>query len=66
MRAVVLYATREGHTRRIAEHIAAALREHGVEVDLHDVRTPRLSIDWSRYDWACVAASVHAGHHEPE
>jgi menaquinone-dependent protoporphyrinogen oxidase len=66
MRAVVLYATREGHTRRIAEHIAAALRSHGVEIDLHDVRAPRLSIDWLRYDWACIAASVHAGHHEPE
>ena len=66
MRAVVFYATREGQTRRIAEHIASGLRAHHVEVDLHDVRTPPPSIDWSRYDWACVAASVHAGHHEPE
>ena len=66
MRAVVFYATREGQTRRIAEHIATDLRSANVEVDLHNVRTSPLPIDWLRYDWACVAASVHAGHHEPE
>jgi len=66
MRAVVFYATREGQTRRIAEHIASGLRAHQVEVDLHNVKTASPSIDWSSYGWACVAASVHAGHHEPE
>jgi menaquinone-dependent protoporphyrinogen oxidase len=66
MRAIVFYATREGHTRRIVEHIAIDLRAHDVDVDLQDVKTRDLSIDWSLYDWACVAASVHAGHHEPE
>jgi menaquinone-dependent protoporphyrinogen oxidase len=66
MRIVVAYATREGQTRRIAEHVATALGSRGVKVDLHDMRTPALAIEWSQYDWACVAASVHAGHHEPE
>jgi menaquinone-dependent protoporphyrinogen oxidase len=66
VKAVVFYATREGHTRRVAEHIASDLRAHHVEVDLYDVKTLPASIEWSLYDWACVAASVHVGHHERE
>jgi menaquinone-dependent protoporphyrinogen oxidase len=66
MRAAIFYATREGHTRRIAEHIAAELRATYVDVDVYDVNRPTSPIGWSRYIAACVAASVHAGHHEPE
>jgi menaquinone-dependent protoporphyrinogen IX oxidase len=66
MRAVIFYATREGQTRRIAEHVAAEVRARAHDVELYDVRTLTGSIDWPAYDWACVAASVHAGHHEPE
>jgi menaquinone-dependent protoporphyrinogen IX oxidase len=39
MRAVIFYATREGHTRRIAEHVATELRRHTHEVELCDVKT---------------------------
>ena len=66
MRAVIFYATREGQTRRIAEHVATDLRRRAHDVERYDVTTVTATIDWSRYDWACVAASVHAGHHEPE
>ena len=66
MRTVVFYATREGHTRRIAEHIASDLRRREHDVEIYDVKAVAESIDWPPYDWACVAASVHAGHHEPE
>ena len=66
MTAAVLYATREGHTRRIAEHIASALRAKHVDVDVYDVNRLSSPIDWSRYVTACVAASVHGGHHELE
>jgi menaquinone-dependent protoporphyrinogen oxidase len=66
MRAVIFYATREGHTRRIAEHVASELRRDMHAVELYDVKTAAGPIDWPPYDWACVAASVHAGHHEPE
>ena len=66
MRTVVFYATREGHTRRIAEHIASDLRRREHDVEIYDVKAVSESIDWPPYDWACVAASVHAGHHEPE
>lgn len=65
MRAVIFYATREGQTRRIAERIAADLRRKGAEADVFDVRSLP-PIEWSIYSIACVAASVHVGHHEPE
>ena len=66
MRAAVFYATREGHTRRVAEHIAAALRAGHLDVDIYDVNRLASPIAWSAYMTACVAASVHAGHHERE
>jgi menaquinone-dependent protoporphyrinogen oxidase len=66
MRTLIAYATREGHTRRIAERIAAGLRAHGIDVELHHLKTSSAPVDWPRYDWACLAASVHIGHHEPE
>ena len=66
MNAVIFYTTREGHTRRIAEHVATKLRRHHIGADLYDVSALRQPIDWSPYDWACVAASVDAGHHERE
>ena len=65
MTAAVFYATREGHTRRVAERIAADLRERGAVVDVFDVRTATAP-DWTKYSVACLAASVHVGHHERE
>ena len=66
MRVAVFFATREGHTRKVAEHIAANLRSHGLDVDLNDVRAPQSCLEWSQYQSAWVAASVHAGQHERE
>ena len=66
MTAAVIYATREGQTHRIAEHIASELRAAHVDVDVYDVGRLASSIDWSRYSTVCVAASVHGGHHERE
>jgi menaquinone-dependent protoporphyrinogen oxidase len=66
MKGVVFYATREGHTRRIAEHVADNLQARQIEVDVYDVNTIHEPINWSMYVIACVAASVHLGHHEHE
>ena len=65
MTAAVFFATREGHTRKIAERIAADLRQRGAPVDLFDVRDCP-DPDWTRYSAVCLAASVHLGHHERE
>ena len=65
MRVAIFFATRDGHTRRIAARIAADLEQRGALVDVYNVRTAG-PIDWSRYSTACVAASVRGGTHERE
>jgi menaquinone-dependent protoporphyrinogen oxidase len=65
MTAAVFYATREGHTRKIAERVATDLRARGAKVAIFDVRTCD-EPDWTGYSVACLAASVHVGHHERE
>jgi menaquinone-dependent protoporphyrinogen oxidase len=65
MRALIVYATRQGLTRRIAMRLADDLVARSIPVDVFDADTPR-QIDWSRYFSVCLAASVHLGHHEKE
>lgn len=62
----VLYATRSGHTRRIAEHIASNLRGRGLNVELNNVGKLQGSICLLNYCGAVLAASVHMGAHEHE
>lgn len=62
----VFYATREGHTRRIAEHVAATLRQRGLDAVVGDVRSRQAALPPGPYAGVVVAASVHAGRHEPE
>lgn len=62
---LVLYATREGHTRRIAEHIAATIRARGYSADVIDAADlPPESME--AYEAAVIAASVHREKHEKE
>jgi menaquinone-dependent protoporphyrinogen oxidase len=62
----VFYATREGHTHRIAEHVATGLHEHGLDAEVHDVLALPRDMQLDEYAAAVLAASVHAGHHERE
>jgi menaquinone-dependent protoporphyrinogen oxidase len=62
----IFYATREGQTQRIAEHIAARLQARGVAVDLRNLRSGNEPGDLRRYAAIVLAASVHTGRHEPE
>jgi menaquinone-dependent protoporphyrinogen oxidase len=64
-RVAVIFATREGHTERIAERIADDLRLLGFDVDLLPVRHP-IPFNLANYSAAVLAASVHAGSHEKE
>jgi menaquinone-dependent protoporphyrinogen oxidase len=63
---VVLYATREGHTRRIAEHLAATLRARGHAASARDVSMFGEVLTPDDYKAVILAASVHLGKHEPE
>jgi menaquinone-dependent protoporphyrinogen oxidase len=60
MGTLILYASVEGHTERIAQRIAETLRRGRHRVDL----TPAGDgVDLSRYAGVIVGASVHYGHH---
>ncbi len=63
---LVVYATREGHTRKIAEHVAATVRGRGDDVDVVDAARVPPGFDAKRYAGAIIAASVHLGQHEHE
>ena len=62
----VLYATREGHTCLIAERVADRIQEQGFDVLIRNVRDNDPPINLSQCAAAILAASVHAGKHEPE
>jgi menaquinone-dependent protoporphyrinogen oxidase len=63
----VLYATREGQTRRIAERVASLLRTRGFAVIVHDVAVePPPGFNLARCLGAIIAASIHIGKHEKE
>jgi menaquinone-dependent protoporphyrinogen oxidase len=57
---LVLFATTEGHTARIAERVAERLRACGHRVDLAPADA---GINVARYAGVVVGASVHYGHH---
>jgi menaquinone-dependent protoporphyrinogen oxidase len=62
MKALVLYASRHGHTKRVAERIAAVLDERGWIPDLRDVASnPPAGLE----DYAAVilASPIHVGRH---
>lgn len=63
---LVVYATREGHTRRIAEHVAEGLRKHSIAVEILDARESEEPLDLSKFSATILAASVHLGRHEKE
>lgn len=63
---LVLYATREGHTRHVAEHVAATLRARDLPSTVVDVAHPPEPFDFRRFAAVLVAASVHRGQHERE
>ncbi len=59
----VVYATTHGHTEKIAEAIAEAMRGAGVRAETIDVREIA-EFDLERFDAAVVGASVHGGRHQ--
>ena len=66
MKAAIFYATREGHGKHVAEHIAESLREQRFDVDVRNVKDSPEMIDTQPYQVAFVVASVHLGRHERE
>jgi menaquinone-dependent protoporphyrinogen oxidase len=62
----IFYATRHGHARRIAGHVADYFRTHGFDADVWPVLNVPDGLDLGKYAANVITASVHAGRHEPE
>ncbi len=65
-RTLVVYATREGHTRKVADHVAATMRARNHGVDVIDAAAPPPDLDLARYQLVVLAASIHMGKYERE
>ena len=63
---LLLYATREGQSRRIAEHLAATVRSRGLTAEVTGVAQLPQGFSLSAHSAAIITASVHLGKHEPE
>jgi menaquinone-dependent protoporphyrinogen oxidase len=63
---LLIYATREGHTRRIAEHVGALLSAQQRTFELVDAAHVPPGFSLANYSSAIVSASLHAGKHETE
>lgn len=63
---LVLYATHEGQTQRIANHLGIRLRENGLSCEVINVKFPPADFSLKNYGSAILAASVHTGKHERE
>jgi menaquinone-dependent protoporphyrinogen oxidase len=63
---LVLYATREGHTRRIAEHVVATAAKHGVQALSRDLTATAGDIAFGSFSGIVMAGPIHAGKHSRE
>jgi menaquinone-dependent protoporphyrinogen oxidase len=63
---LVLYATREGQAKKIAEHVGDIARERGFRAEVRDAWMIVEPFDMGRFAGAVLVASVHGGRHERE
>lgn len=66
MKVLIVYATTEGQTRKISEHIADQLRESGHEVSLRHCADWQSDFHIGEFDRVIVAGSVHQRRHQRE
>ncbi|HIC1895889.1 menaquinone-dependent protoporphyrinogen IX dehydrogenase [Citrobacter freundii] len=62
MKTLILFSSRDGQTREIAEYLASELKELGIWADvvnLHRTAEP----DWQNYDSVVIGASIRYGHY---
>lgn len=63
MKILVLYATTDGQTRKIARHVADGLADKGHGVELLEARDGE-GLELARFDRAILAGSLHAGGYQ--
>jgi flavorubredoxin len=62
---LIVYATRIGNTRTIAEFIAEGLRDKGAEVKLTDVNDVKSEVDFKGYDAYLFGSATYHGEMMP-
>ncbi|WP_323786177.1 flavodoxin domain-containing protein [Thalassovita sp.] len=62
MKVLIVYASSEGQTRKIARKIMDRIADSGQAVELLPVSEAK-GTDFSRFDRMIVAAPIHAGHY---
>jgi menaquinone-dependent protoporphyrinogen oxidase len=63
MKLLLVYATAEGQTRKVASFVAEHLKQRGHETHMVNAGTPG-PIDVRGYDAVIIAASVHMGRYQ--
>lgn len=63
---LIIYATREGHTKRVAEYLADRIRSRALPVTVLELGELQGGFSLTHYSAAVIAASVHVGKHEYE
>ncbi|HBV90282.1 menaquinone-dependent protoporphyrinogen IX dehydrogenase [Pantoea sp. B550] len=63
MKALILYSTRDGQTKKIASSIAEVIRQQQ-PCDVLDIQDATLP-DWAQYDRVLIGASIRYGHFQP-
>jgi menaquinone-dependent protoporphyrinogen oxidase len=61
----IIYATKEGHALKVAQHVGVALQARMLDVEVHDVKDPGADELLIRSDAVVLIGSVHLGKHEP-
>ena len=62
-RVLIVYSTKEGHTREIAERIARTIHDEGNEIQLSDANAARKQ-SLATFDGILVGGSVHLGAYQ--
>ena len=62
---LILYASKHGHTAKIATRIADVMKRDGVAVHLYDADSA-YDLKPGLYDGIILGASIHAGHYQSE
>jgi menaquinone-dependent protoporphyrinogen oxidase len=60
----VVYATTEGQTAKIAQHIAARGRSRDHQMDVRHLAELDETFDLSAYDGVMIGGSIHEGHYQ--
>lgn len=65
-RVLLVYTSREGHTRRIMERIAARLQTRGVTGELFNAEQQQTAPALTEFGCVVIAGPIHYGHYHPQ